>query len=228
MGGLRTVGVTVVTGADDFENALSLLAHQYSPKRRSGAKRLRRMGDPHACAPLLDALQREVRDPRTWETQYQMIMALGECRCKDALPYLRELAQTRFESTMISMALGDAIVRLARTSEDDPTPVLDIMSTNNLSVVTGAYRAVAVLHLKLTDAAVETIIAFVSQLSVNDGTEVWFALNGLHYWVAAAAAGWYGPHVEAFLQRCLVSMHENVREVAVSSLDHEYHRWRPL
>jgi HEAT repeat protein len=97
-----------------LQDAIALLTHSQSAKRRSGAKRLRKLGDPRACPPLLEALNNEVRDPRTWETQYQMAMAIGECNCRDALPYLHELALQRFEATMVDKAIGGATVRLSR------------------------------------------------------------------------------------------------------------------
>jgi HEAT repeat protein len=97
--------------------ALDLLRDKRSPKRRAGAKKLRELADPAAGPALLDVLRIEIKDPRTWETQYQMIIALGSSAYEEALPLLRELARARFEATSIYVALGDAIVRLARKPE---------------------------------------------------------------------------------------------------------------
>ncbi|WP_233289190.1 hypothetical protein [Kitasatospora sp. MBT63] len=93
------------------------LGHRLSPKRRSAASRLRRLADPAAGPALLEALQTEVRDARTWETQYQMVMALGTCGHRPALGLLRDLARRPFEATAVYVALGDAIVRLSTPEE---------------------------------------------------------------------------------------------------------------
>jgi HEAT repeat protein len=201
------------------DEAIALLGHARSPKRRAGAKRLRRLRDPRACPALLEALQREVRDRRTWETQYHLIMALAECGCPEALPYLRDLAEMPFEATMIYTALGDALVRLGRDHPDDPMPVLDLLWSDNEMLIDGAFRAVAMLRLSLSGAAVREIIAFVSALDVD---------HQLRFWVAAAAAGWRGTEVEAFLRATLTSRHEEWRRAAQASLEHRYLAWRPL
>jgi len=90
---------------------IQLLEDKRSPKRRSAAKRLRKLGDVAAGPALLKRLKTEVLDPRTWETQYQLIMAIGECKYLIALPFLEALSKTKFEATMIYVAIGDALVR---------------------------------------------------------------------------------------------------------------------
>src|SRR5262245_42924676 len=99
-----------------MHGAIELLRHKHSAKRRSGAKRLRKLRRPESGPPLLAALRDEVRDPRTWETQYHMIMALAEAGYAPALPYVEELSRQPFEATMVYTALGDALVRLGRSS----------------------------------------------------------------------------------------------------------------
>jgi hypothetical protein len=111
--------------ANQLAEALTLLEHRLSPKRRAGAKRLRKIRKASAGPTLLKALQKELRDPRTWETQYQMIMALGESNYRRALPYLRSLIHQPFTATMLYTALGDAIVRLGRQHSNDPAPYLN-------------------------------------------------------------------------------------------------------
>ncbi|MFC9288738.1 hypothetical protein ACFT0E_19100, partial [Streptomyces sp. NPDC057052] len=103
------------------DEAVARLGHRLSPERRSAARRLRRLADPAAGPSLLEALRREVHDPRTWKTQYEMAMALGMCGHRPALGFLRELARRPHEATMVYAALGDAVVRLA-LPRTPPTP----------------------------------------------------------------------------------------------------------
>lgn len=199
--------------------AIALLADRYSPKRRSGAKQLRRLGDPTAGPALLEALQREVQDPRTWETQYQLIMALAECRFGAALPLLKSLSLREFRAAMVYIALGDAIVRLDREQDNDPTPVLRMMESSNEMLIEGAFRAVAILHLQLNEEAVATIVRSVASRPLVDG---------LRFWVAAAAPGWNGQEVEAFLRSSSASPQEDIKKAAIAALNKVYLDWTIL
>lgn len=148
-----------------------------------------------------------------------MIMALGECGCKDALPFLKELVHQEFEATMVYLALGDAIVRLARRYDDDAEPVLEILNSKNQMLVDGALRAVAMLHLKLNQDAISTIVQYGSKLIPQDGKR---------FWIAAAAAGWHGSDVEGFLQECAMSGRDDLERAASASLKKKYLKWNPL
>lgn len=208
-----------MAASDEARAAIDLLRHGLSAKRRSAAKRLRKLRRPEAGPALLAALRDEVRDPRTWETQYQMVMALAEAGYTPALPYLEELSRHPFEATMVYTALGDAIVRLGRSSAGDAGPVLRLLDGGNERLVDGALRAVAMLRLGLDRPAVERIVAFASARPPADG---------LRFWVAAAAPGWRGPAVEAFLRECARGPREDVREAAAAALQGKYRRWSPL
>jgi hypothetical protein len=204
---------------NSLKELIELLKHYRSPKRRSAARRLRKLKNNQAGEALLEALKKEVQDTRTWETQYQMIMALGECGYRNALPYLCELSSWKIEATMIYMALGDAIVRLGEEYEDDPKPILRIMKSGNEMLIDGAFRAMAMLHLKLDPKSVRKIIDYASKLGVNDSRR---------FWVAAAAAGWSGEHVKEFLESSSESTHDYVRYAAKASLEKKYQKYNPL
>lgn len=208
----------VRTQPDLLHDAQALRA-RISSIRRAAAKRLRRLKDPAAGPALLDALRQELQDPRTWETQYQMIMALGESAYAPALPYLWELAGRHFEATMLYVALGDAIVRLGRGAEHDPAPVLALVRTSNAMLIDGAFRAVAMLRLTFDPQTTEAIINYAAGLAPDEGDR---------FWVAAAAAGWRGDSVDRFLADCAASPREDIRTAAVSAQQGKYRRWRPL
>ena len=132
----------------DLQNALDLLKHSQSSKRKSGAKKLRKMQNKEAGPNLLLALEKEIADPRTWETQYQLIMAIGECEITDGMSFMRNLSHQNFEATMVYMAIGDTIIRLAFANNDDSTVALEeLLATENASLIEGGLRAVAMLKL---------------------------------------------------------------------------------
>lgn len=88
---------------------LDAVAHQLqdkrSSKRGSAAKKLRKARLITAVPALIDALKIEVTDKRTWETQYQMVMALAETGSTEALPLLRNLSSMDLEP-MVLLAVG--------------------------------------------------------------------------------------------------------------------------
>ena len=94
-----------------MDELLEQLKDKKSAKRHSAAKKLRKLGNVGAGPYLLKALQNELKDTRTWETQYQLIMAIGECEYKKALSFIKEISKRDFDATMVYMAIGDAIVR---------------------------------------------------------------------------------------------------------------------
>src|SRR4051812_541674 len=111
----------------DFPIITSGLEHPRARERAAAAKRLRRLQDPRAGKALMAALHREIPDAqppeRTWEVQYQLVMALGECGVKEAVPFLQDLAQRVFEATMVYVGLGDALMRLDRAHPTDAGPL---------------------------------------------------------------------------------------------------------
>jgi len=178
--------------AEDIE----LLEHTRSPKRRAAAKRLRKLGDVSAGPALLSALHKEIEDPRTWETQYQLVMAIGECRYQEALQFLTEFAAKPLDATMIYVGLGDALIRLRVQSLEDGTPILDLMNSDNRMLVDGVFRAMAMLRMLPSSEQVEQILRVVSAKPIDDPTRIW---------PLAAAPGWSGDKVQQFIDEWLPS-----------------------
>ncbi|MFJ9448259.1 HEAT repeat domain-containing protein [Kitasatospora sp. NPDC101235] len=201
-----------------LDEAVEQLGHRLSPKRRSAATRLRRLADPAAGPPLLEALEREVRDPRTWETQYQMVMALGMCGHRPALGLLRDLSQRPFEATMVYTALGDAIVRLS-APETTTDSLRWCLGSGTPMLADGALRAVAMQRLGLDTATIDHVLDFLEPLDPHDG---------LRFWAAAAAAGWQGSRVTRFLHQGAAGPRSDVASAAASSLQGKYQTYTPL
>ncbi|MGW4379427.1 HEAT repeat domain-containing protein [Kitasatospora sp. NPDC004531] len=201
-----------------LDEAVAQLGHRLSPKRRSAAARLRRLADPAAGPSLTEALQREVRDTRTWETQYQLVMALGACGHRPARDLIRELAQRSFEATMVYTALGDAIIRLS-TPDETADSLRWCLEAGTPMLADGALRAVAMQRLLLDTATIDCILDYLDPLEPYDGRR---------FWAAAAAAGWTGTRVTAFLQGCAAGPRADVADAATSSLQGKYQVYSPL
>lgn len=166
----------------------------------------------------MEALQREVRDARTWETQYQVVMALGMCGHRPALGLLRDLAQRPFKANMVYVALGDAIVRLS-AAEDAADSLRWCLDGGTPMLADGALRAVAMQQLPLDSATIDHVLDLLDPLGPHDG---------LRFWAAAAAAGWTGPRVRAFLQECAAGPRADVANAATSSLQGKYQTYSIL
>lgn len=195
------------------------LGDKRSPKRRSAAKKLRKLKDFDAGPSLLAALETELKDVRAWETQYQMIMAIGECGYKPALPFLNELAKQDFEATMVYVAIGDAIVTLSIENERDTTPIFKLLDTGNEMLIDGALRAMATLKMVPSDGHIKKIINYVAARELN---------QGIHFWVVAAAPGWSGAKVEEYLDYCAKSPREEITSAVALARKHKYKKWSPL
>jgi hypothetical protein len=187
--------------------------------RRTAARMLRKLKIKATGPGVLSALKWEMKDPKAWETQYQMIMALGECGYGEALPFLRGLTKAPRPQTMLGIALGDAIVRLSREHEHDVAPVLEILAGTDRDLLDGAFRAMAMLRMVPPPEAIESIVGFADHLPVDDP---------LRLWVAAAAAGWEGKGLRGFLDRCRQSPQKEVRDAAEASARGKYLKWAPL
>lgn len=206
--------------AVSLDDALDQLSHPQSTKRRQAAKWLRRLADPEAGPFLLEAFEEELEDPRTWETQYQLAMALGACEYAPAAPALKEAALRELPSAMVYSGLGDALVRVARTGPSDGAPLLWCLGVDRPLLVAGALQACAALRLRVPDLAAGRVFEFVAASEVNRSKTQWFA--------AAAALDWTHPGVPAFLEECLASHDFQVSLAAQNSLAGKVTRHSPL
>jgi len=211
-----------MTGAD-LTAAIEQLRHPSSSKRRSAAKLLRKLAAPASGPPLLAALQAEAQDLRSWETRYQLIMALAECGYVPARPFLQDLASRKREAPMLDVALGDALVRLAAPA-DQGRVALDLASSENLELADGACRALAMLRVVPSRDVIEVVLVHAERGDLHEAKRI-----NPRFWVAAACPGWLdeAPSVRPFLQRCLGSRNQQVRRAAELALQGKYARWSP-
>ncbi|MFD3727706.1 HEAT repeat domain-containing protein [Streptomyces sp. NPDC058671] len=193
-----------------LEEAISQLSDRASAKRRSAAKRLSKLANGAAGPALLQALQRELGDRRTWETQYEMIMALGACEYHPATAFLADLAQQPTEADALLLALGDSIVRLRSPEEGFTAPLEWCLEHGDPSLVDGALRATAALQAVLDLRTSDRVLDFLDPLDPYDG---------LRFWAATAAARWPGDRVRVFLESCAAGPRADVADAAATSLE---------
>lgn len=114
-----------------------------SPVRRRAAKKI---GKHHLVSlgdELFAAYLNERKDKRTWETQVEMIKALGKLEYADALPYLSEIIAKNERLDTITYAAGLAFVRISRQDKNDIKPILRLMEKGDHCVMNGAMASLA-------------------------------------------------------------------------------------
>lgn len=200
-----------------IEPLLEYLRSKQSAKRRSAAKKLRKLAAREAGPQLLSALQAEVKDARTWETQYQMVMALGECGYADSSLFLEELSRHSFEATMVYVAIGDALVRLSKNKISTVLQFID--QERHSSLIDGALRAMAMLRLVPEEKDIARILDYAGSLPVDDGNR---------FWVIAACPGWPTKVIERFLEDAANSSRSDCQEAVLLAKSGKYKSWNPL
>lgn len=94
-----------------MEEMHSLLRSTKSADRRKAAKAIRRDRAYEFPDTLLDALRDEIKTPKTWETQYHLIMALAAVNHTAAIDLLRDIPSMGLEY-MPTLAAGDASITI--------------------------------------------------------------------------------------------------------------------
>lgn len=203
----------------DIKSLIEQLKHKSSPKRRTAAKKLRKLKVKEAGPALVDALKNEFKDKRTWETQYQMIMALGESGYTDRLDFLIQLAEKEFEATMVYVAIGHAVTALDNVSESLFVPLTKWIEKDKKELVEGCLRFLAMSHTTPTDDQIQQIIQYVSLPKNRD----------IQFWAIAAAPGWPKQLTTNFLEQAIELAHtEEIKKAAISAINGKYLKWNPL
>lgn len=203
----------------DTQPLIEQLNNKASAKRRSAAKKLRQLKAKKAGPALLAALKNELKDKRTWETQYQIIMAMGESGYTDSLEFLLQLAKQEFEATMIYIAIGDAITTLEQPHDPDLKSLSQWIDQDKKSLIEGAIRSLAINKIIPSDNLIKKIISCAEKPDSRN----------LDFWVSAASPGWPANLTEPFLKNCLEhSQTDDTKKAAKAALKGKYLNWNPL
>jgi hypothetical protein len=196
-----------------------MLSHSSSARRRSAAKKLRKIKETSAGPDLLAALKNEMKNSRTWETQYHMIMALSDCSYTDSLTFLYELADSQPSTPMVNIAVGDAITNLEYLKSGHLEKIRYWLTKRNNELLEGAMRAIAMNKIVPESNDISALIDYVFN-SKNEG---------LVFWLAAACPGWPLNLTKPFLEFCLAkSATDDIKKAAEAALLNKYLKWRPL
>ncbi|MBU2709280.1 hypothetical protein KCM76_25010 [Zooshikella marina] len=206
----------------DIETLVEQLSNKSSAKRKSAAKKLRKLKSKDSGTALLAALKSELKDKRTWETQYQMIMALGESGYIESLGFMLELTEREFEATMVYLALGDAITRLTYLSENSIHKAIEYVTSKNYQPLLsdGVLRAVAMLKIIPEEDDINMLLNYADSSSTPENSKAW---------IVSASAGWHkNIRTVPFLQRQVSSKNQQIKKAAEAALKKKYVKWSIL
>lgn len=74
---------------------------------------------------MWNAYQNEIKNPKAWETQVEMIKSLGLIRFKEAF---YKICKENKEHDMVTFSVVKAYVRIARANIQDVNLILDLLS----------------------------------------------------------------------------------------------------
>lgn len=177
-----------------------------SSDRRKAAKEIGHLKLLDFSSDLLVAYIDEKKDKRTWETQVEMILALGLVGYKPTLFEILSIIKQNKPHDMITYAAAQTYVRLTRHSLHDAQPVIELLKFGGLSLVDGALKPLGDDRMMPPQEEITKIIELSWNLHGHKdriGNE-----NGYmdpRYGLIVACAGWDIQLTKDFLNHCLLT-----------------------
>lgn len=175
-----------------------------SKERRGAAKKIGNLKLTALKEELFNAFLKEQEDRRTWETQKEMIVALGILDCKKAKDNLREIIDRNLENDMLTMVAATAYIRITRRSLEDTEQVLELISFGNYAALSGVFAALAKDGMVPSEASIGLLLEHAKELHKrSDYVGKEHGLMDPRLYLAIACANWKKELTENFLSYCI-------------------------
>jgi hypothetical protein len=180
------------------------LLSKKSADRLSAAKRISKERIIELADQIFAAYTKEKQDKRTWESQSEMIKALGVLDYKPALPDIEKIVRQNIPHDMITMNAATAFVQLIRKNIHDAQPVLELLNFGSTSVIAGALRALAIDKMLPPKNEIEEILKISWDINKHkDRLGHEFGFIDPRIYSAVACAGWDLELTKEFLNHCI-------------------------
>lgn len=204
---------------DKIEETYSNLTASKSTLRRVAAKLIGKNKITELGKPLWGAYQNEIKNPKAWEIQVEIIKSLGLIGFKESKEAFYKICKENKEHDMVTSSATKAYIRIARTNIQDVNPILDLLSFGKFEVVSSAFE---VLGEDKMMPSLKEIIFFLDYVSksaiVNEKGYTDFRIG-----LVCACAGWKGiPEVSVFLNECVKEEESFFVKVAINALKGKY------
>lgn len=175
-----------------------------SADRRRGAKEIGKLKLLEFGEELYEKYLIERLDKRTWETQCEMIKALGSIDFRKAINEIELIVRTNIPHDMITIVAGTTYVQLKRKSINDGSPVLELLDFGSVSVIHGALLALAIDQMKPDENEIRNILSLCKDINKHkDRVGHEFGLMDSRQYLAIACANWDIQLTRDFLNHCI-------------------------
>lgn len=186
------------------DEILGKLNSKKSADRKRGAKEIGKLKMVQLGQELYQKYLIEKLDKRTWETQCEMIKALGNIDFKRAINEIEQIVQTNIPHDMITVVSATAFVQLKRKSINDGGPVLELLEFGSISVIDGALLALAIDQMKPDTNEIIKILSYCKDINKHkDQRGHEFGLIDSRQYLAMACANWGIELTKDFLNHCI-------------------------
>jgi hypothetical protein len=153
---------------------------------------------------LHSAYLKEIKEERTWQTQVEMINALGKLNAKEALPEIEAIVRQNKPHDMITVSASAAFIRLNRKSTNDAQPTLELLDFGSVSVISGALQPLAVDQMTPSESEIKELLKLCWDINKHkDRIGQEYGLVDSRLYPAAACANWDRKLTEGFLNHCI-------------------------
>lgn len=184
-----------------------------SPKIKIAAKAIAKKSLSGYCLPLMTALEEQIKNPKTWQTQCDLIKAIGIAGCSEALPRLKELMSKEYESTILYSELAFSILLLENLASRNIDFLFQAFKKRNISQIAGACAAILYRKIIPNEDEISKILSEVVTYTENEGRII-----TPRCYIASVAYLWPASSVKDFLESCKNSSWPGLIQIAEDSL----------
>ena len=162
---------------------------------------------------LISALEVLIQKPKSWQAQSEVIKAIGITGSEKSLPYLKELSNQEFETTVLYRDLGFAICLLQDISKGSLVYTSSVLDTSNDLLLSGVCAAILFTGFIPNEKEIIQILDSVMDRNNNEGQII-----TPRCYIAAACYCWAPDLTKNFLLQCSKSSWLGLVEIANDSL----------
>lgn len=182
------------------------LISKKSKDRRRAAKAIGKAKLTDLSEMLYQAYLKERNDKRTWETQVEMITAIGILGYKPALVDIDLIVKKNVPHEMITSAAAAAYVRLTRKSIKDAKSIIELLSFGSVSVILGALSVLAEDQMIPQTNEIKEIINLSWDINKHkDRLGEEYGLIDSRIYLALASSNWDIELTSSFLNHCIAT-----------------------
>jgi len=184
-----------------------------SPKIEKAARQIFKKKLEGYCPHLIEVLEAQIKKPKAWKSQSELIKAIGATGCSQALPLLKNLVEKDFKATVLYKHLAFSIMLLQNASMTNIEFLYASIKKGNSLQIGGACSALLYNKVIPNNDDIKNILIGIEPFTENEGKVI-----GPRVYIAALAYLWPKEQTKDFLENCLSSDSTILAEIAQSSL----------